>query len=578
MGMVGTRRGAAFGWVAAAGLVAGCDLLIGADFDDAHPTSEDGASSTSSAGGATSSAGGATSSASASPASASSSGGDAAGGASTTAGPGGSGGEGGAGGGDGGSGGEGGAGGGDGGSGDVPCEPEVEDGNAPGDESCDGLSGEHLWSWNAGFGVDDRTDGVARDASGDLLICGRFQGSIDLGGENLAAAGGASDIFVARLDARGAHLWSRRFGSAEGDIPAGIALDPSGDVFVAGMVQAPMDFGGPTLDPGDALKYDVVVAKLAGSDGSHVWSRRYGDPSESDRTYAIAADDVGSVAVGGRFLGTLEFVEGEPHSPGNDAFVAKIDGAGEAVWSTALGGPGEDVVDELAFDADGDLWVVGTFTGAVDLGGGPVGQAGVTSVVLAKLDGGDGSHLFSVALGPGAHYAGADVIALPAGDVVATAGIIGTVDLGGGSLPDGGGHDAVIVRLTREGAHVWSRRFGGARDQDGRVLAAAADGGLFLGVDLLGDLGLGLGLAPVVGPRSDDGGEVDAVLVRLASSGEPLWARTFSGSGKQAIRDLAAEPEGGVFVAAESDGSVSWGGALLTSVGGNDAVAARFGP
>lgn len=574
-------RSPAWRWVPAAALLAGCDLLIGADFDDAHPRTE-GATSASGAGGAQAAASSSSSSssdlASATTGGAGGDGGQGAGGIDASGG--GGWGEGGSGG--GGRGGDGGAGGvGEGGVGEggQSCEPGIEDGDLPGDENCDGLSGEHVFSWNAGFGFDDRADGVVRHPSGDILVVGRFQGSIDLGGGALIARGNASDIFVARLTELGGHVWSRRFGSAASDVPAGVALAPDGDVLVAATVQAPMDFGGPTLDPGDQLLFDVALAKLSADGGEHVWSRIDGVPSTSERVYAIAADASGNVAVGGRALGAIEFVEGQPHdSTETDAFVAKIDGGGAAVWSVAFGGSGEDVIASLAFDPDGHLWLVGTLRGSVDLGGGVIGAAGVTNVVLAKLDRDDGSHLFSVALGQGENYAGADVVALSSGDVLVTAGISGTVDLGGGSLPAAGGRDVVVAQLASDGAHVWSRRFGDVRDQDGGALAPAAGGGAFLGLELLGGLALGYGVAPIAGPRSDSGADVDAVLVRLSTTGEPLWARSFGASGKQQIRELAAEPTGGVFVAAQSAGSTSWGGDVLTPVGASDAVVARFGP
>ena len=59
---------------------------------------------------------------------------------------------------------------------------------------------------------DDIAYGVALDGSGNVVIVGQFQNTVDFGGGALTSAGDR-DIFVAKYSPSGAYLWARRYGS-----------------------------------------------------------------------------------------------------------------------------------------------------------------------------------------------------------------------------------------------------------------------------------------------------------------------------------------------------------------------------
>ena len=98
------------------------------------------------------------------------------------------------------------------------------------------------------------------DSTGNVLVTGSFHGTVDFGG-GLLPSGGGADVFIAKLDAGGGHLWSRRAGNAQDQNGTSIAADPSGNAFVAGDVFGTVDFGGgPLTSAGGA---DVFLAKLS---------------------------------------------------------------------------------------------------------------------------------------------------------------------------------------------------------------------------------------------------------------------------------------------------------------------------
>lgn len=112
---------------------------------------------------------------------------------------------------------------------------------------------------------DDRAFGIATDAAGSALFITGYTNGV-MPGE---ASKGARDVFVARYEGDGSRTWVRQLGSgfpAEvvmNDEAFGIALDPNGDVFVAG--EAVGTFGTPNPD---IDRTDWFVLKMKPADGS----------------------------------------------------------------------------------------------------------------------------------------------------------------------------------------------------------------------------------------------------------------------------------------------------------------------
>jgi len=120
----------------------------------------------------------------------------------------------------------------------------------------------HHWSQRFGGTQDDQGLAVAADASDNVIVTGVFSGSADFGGDHLVSAG-FSDIFVSKYDASGVHQWSQRFGDKISDLGEAIAADASGNVIVTGRFWNTVDFGGGDLT--SAGDFDVFVAKYDGS-------------------------------------------------------------------------------------------------------------------------------------------------------------------------------------------------------------------------------------------------------------------------------------------------------------------------
>ena len=141
-------------------------------------------------------------------------------------------------------------------------------------------SGNLLWDKSFGDAADQKQASLALDASGNIFLGGSFPGQIDFGGGALVSMGD-DDLFLAKLDPSGSHLWSKRFGDTNDQSFGTVAVDPSGRPILVSGCSGAVDFGGGPLQSagGTTGGQDVFVAKFDAS-GNYLWNRRFGDAQQ----------------------------------------------------------------------------------------------------------------------------------------------------------------------------------------------------------------------------------------------------------------------------------------------------------
>src|SRR5262249_14931038 len=153
--------------------------------------------------------------------------------------------------------------------------------------------------------------------------------------------------------------------------PPGITVGPkpAEDVFIAGVFGKTIDLGnGPLSCPTQCF----FVAKLSASTGQTAWSASLGVSSGSTISLAATAD--GGVLVAGGFDGalTLPGVPAVKTNGGYDMFVAKLDNGGVCVWHDEFGDSVDQLVNDVAVDAHGMIYITGAFKGTFTVGNYPL--------------------------------------------------------------------------------------------------------------------------------------------------------------------------------------------------------------
>ncbi|MEO8349595.1 MAG: SBBP repeat-containing protein, partial [Acidobacteriota bacterium] len=214
----------------------------------------------------------------------------------------------------------------------------------------------------------DRGNGIAADGAGGAAIAGRT-GSLAFPTTKDALQtffrGSDFDAFFSRFDAAGALVHSTYLGGSENDAAFGVALDAANRAYVVGGTRSPDFPATPSAFQGSNLSTDAFVSAFAPG-GALLYSTFLGG-SFVDRGNAIAVDPRGRVIVAG-WASSPDFpavsaTQGTYGGGPNDAFVAMIDpsAAGDAslLFSTFLGGPGDDRAHGVAALSDSAVWVAG---------------------------------------------------------------------------------------------------------------------------------------------------------------------------------------------------------------------------
>ncbi|MCA9621404.1 MAG: hypothetical protein KC731_20425, partial [Myxococcales bacterium] len=279
--------------------------------------------------------------------------------------------------------------------------------------------------------------GLAVDGAGDVVVAGSFSGTIDFGGGELTAAG-VGDAFVAKRSSAGAHRWSARFGLGGDAQWVDVALTPSGDAVVGGDFDGAVDLGsGPLASNGR----DVMLVELDGASGAPQIGRVVAGAGRQEVT-ALAVDGSGHLALSGRNLGTVDFGGGVLAATN---FVVTTSASGEHVWSRAFGTT-DAAFEDVTFDAAGGVVVVGSLDGSIDFGGGAIATTSRDAIVVRFHQ--SGAHLWSHAFGAGGSERAQAVAVDTQGRIVVAGSFTQAVDFGGGVIGVAGASDLFFLQLA----------------------------------------------------------------------------------------------------------------------------------
>ena len=304
-----------------------------------------------------------------------------------------------------------------------------------------GMDGGHRWSKRLGSTGDDAGFGLAIDATGDVVVTGTYQRTVDFGGGARSTAYDSADVFVAKYTSAGQHVWSRGIWGSSTEHGLAVAIDAAGDVAVTGQFTGKIDFGGGQLTTAGLA--DIFLAKLSGEDGAHVWSKRFGTTND-DVGKAVAFDASGGVYLTGYSRSTLNLGGGALDQAG--IFLAKLSAAGQHQWSRGFGGMQEG--RGVAVDSDGRIVVTGLFSGTAVFGGTALQANGTANDVFVAKFTPAGGHVWSQRVGSTSGDYGSS-IAIGSGDAIVVAGgQSGSGTYGGTTLTSGGGYDFLLLNLA----------------------------------------------------------------------------------------------------------------------------------
>jgi hypothetical protein len=275
---------------------------------------------------------------------------------------------------------------------------------------------------------------IAVDTSGNVYVTGESSATW---GSPVRPFAGWRDAFVAKLNNNGDLLWNTFLGGPTyADYGIGIAVDTSGNVYVAGYSNA--TWGSP-VSP-FAGSDDAFAAKL-NNNGALQWNTFLGGSTKADLCFGLAVDTSGNVYLAGDSYATWGLPI-RPYAGGADGFAAKLNNSGALQWNTFLGGSGDDFGRDIAVDTSGNISVTGESSATW---GSPVRPfAGVRDAFAAKLNNSGALQLNTFLGGSGDDFGGGIAVDT-SGNVYVTGTSYGT--WGSPVRPFAGSCDAFLAKI-----------------------------------------------------------------------------------------------------------------------------------
>jgi hypothetical protein len=417
-----------------------------------------------------------------------------------------------------------------------------------------------IYSTYLGGGRDDQPRAIAVDAAGSAYITGYTTssnfpttiGTFDTDWNS--SSGPISDVFVSKLEPTGAALaYSTYVGGSSGESGQGIALDATGSAYITGGT-ASTDF--PTTPGAFDTTWngtsDVFVTKLDPGGAALAYSTylggTFGAGGASTSGFGISVDTDGNTYVTGS-TASINF----PTTAGGldtnlngstDVFVTKLNASGaELIYSTYLGGSGDDIGNAIAVDVAGSAYVTGYifFFGASSSADfpatagafGPSWNGGYYDAFVAKLNPNGGALEYATYLGGSGLDVGQDI----AVDAAGNAYVIGYTDAfadfpttaGAFDTSQNGGLDAFVTKLNRSGAALeYSTYLGGAINDYGEGIAVDFAGNVYVtGFTSSADFPTTAGAFDTSWPAVSY--DFDAFVTKLDRSGAGLVYSTYLG-------------------------------------------------
>jgi hypothetical protein len=167
--------------------------------------------------------------------------------------------------------------------------------------------GTKAWTKQWGSTQNENGSSVAVDGTGNIYVAGDTDGGLD-GNTNA----GNNDIFLTKWNANGTKAWTKQWGTSSEEYGTSVAIGGSGNIFVTGYTQGGLDGNS------NAGDYDIFLTMWSGA-GVKMLTKQWGTAS-GDYGYSVVVDGWENIYVAGSAESGLD---GNISAGGSDIFLTK---------------------------------------------------------------------------------------------------------------------------------------------------------------------------------------------------------------------------------------------------------------
>ncbi len=320
---------------------------------------------------------------------------------------------------------------------------------------------QYTFDWAKTYGGDawDEAFSMVETADGDLLLCGYTKSQ-------------EKHLWIIKIDENGNSRWGRTYKARPVSEAKDILIAQDSTIVAVGYSVKPF-----------AYNSDLWILKL-NQFGEKLWDKNYGGIAD-EKAYGVVETYDGGYAMAGVTTTTEDFQE--------DAWIIKVDSAGEKVWDITLGGKKPDYANDIIETSDKGLVVCGMTSSYGD---------GYKSIWVAKMDS-SGLDIWDNTYRINQWDVGTSLVEGLDGYIY-VAGYTRTF-----SIID---YDVVLLKLDQDGNLIWQKVFSWGRWDQATSISTTYDNGI------------------VVGGFSRSGKVLssDFAVSKFDSAGNNLWENVFA--------------------------------------------------
>jgi hypothetical protein len=346
--------------------------------------------------------------------------------------------------------------------------------------------------------------------------------------------------------------WAKQLPGTNG---TALATDAAGNVYTLGRLSAAGNFD---FDPGpgtfllNGANGTAFISKLT-SEGNFVLAIQI--PVTNGTPEGIFVDAAQNIYVTGQFTLTQDFDPG----PGvfnmtsfsqNDAYILKLNAAGDFQWARQLGGTEGDIGYSIAVGSNGNVYSAGTFNGTADFDPGAstfnmtAGTIGDTYISALDVN---GDFIWAKQIAGGFNQAH-NLVTTPTNDLLVVGQFNGTKDfdpnVGVFNMTSAGSSDIYIQKLSSAGNFLGAWAFGGIGTDVDEAITIDVLGNMYL----TGNFTFTPDFDP--GPATFNlttAGSSDIFVLKLDATGGFVWVKQLAGTTAESGRDIKVDIAGNVY-------------------------------
>lgn len=276
------------------------------------------------------------------------------------------------------------------------------------------------------------------------------------------------------------------------------------------------------------LSLFVCFTNYVDSQTNFIYGKQFGSDKDAV-AYNPVTDKNGNVYIAGD---TKSALAGQYFGK-TDGFVSKYDSTGNTIWTKQFGTSEDDIINGLALDQIGNVYVTGYTQGILN-----DKNFGKEDIIVSKIDI-SGNIEWQKQFGSDSTDIGNSIFVDNKGDIYVVGATKGTMD-----KMSFGGVDCVFLKLDNKGNIIWRKQFGTPKGDEIQGITGDNESNIYICGYTFGDL------------AATNKGRLDAFIGKFTDKGEQVKLFQFGTAGFDMASQITLDKEQNIYIGGSTGGEL----------------------